>query len=358
VHIRSVANEQEYERFPINSEIEERVLREIYLKPFEMAIKSPNPPKCVMTAYNCVNGTYIDMNSLLQKTLRDEWGFKGLVMSDWGGTNSTVESVLTGCDLEMPGPPEKRGRLLLKHIAENDSTALLEAINASCLRMLGLLKDLNLLGLSREEAVQTRKQPELSSDTAEDRRLLRSVAADSIVLLKNSANMLPLLPSKLQGKKIALISPNAKHGTPGGGGSATMNPQYQTQPLEALRSMLETKGIRADFIYSPGALTHKWLPLVTSDKWSSPPYTKLEGKEQGLLELKYYSTPNFFGEVIDTQHRSSSHVDLFDSAPAFFYTDPNPHSSSLVTLHHLPPGCILSKSHQWEIRACSWMVNF
>lgn len=191
-----------------------------------MAVKSSNPPKCVMSAYNIVNGSHMDMNNLLQKTLRDEWGFKGLVMSDWGGTNSTVESVLAGCDLEMPGPPEKRGKLLLDHLTRNDSPKLLNAIDASCLRILELLQHLKLLDLSPSEALRTRKQPETSSDNPEDRQLLRSVAADSIVLLKNSRGILPLLPSKLTGKKIALIGPNAKNGTPGGGGSTTMNPQY------------------------------------------------------------------------------------------------------------------------------------
>jgi beta-glucosidase len=263
-------------------------------------------------------------------------------MSDWGGTNSTVESVLAGCDLEMPGPPEKRGKLLLKRVTENNSTHILEAIDASCLRILSLLKDLNLLGLSPEEAAQTRKQPETSSDTPEDRRLLRSVAADSMVLLKNSASILPLLPTKLQGKRIALIGPNAKHGTPGGGGSATMNPQYQTQPLGALKSMLDAKNISAEVISSPGALTHKWLPLVTSDRWSAP---SLEGEEQVMLELKYFSTPDFSGEATETQHRSSSHVDLFDSAPKFFYTDPKLHSLVLASV--LTP--FMTGLHTFEI---------
>lgn len=66
-----------------------------------MVIKSTNPPKCVMTAYNLVNGEHMDSNPIIKKILREEWGFKGLVMSDWGGTNSIMESIIAGCDLEV-----------------------------------------------------------------------------------------------------------------------------------------------------------------------------------------------------------------------------------------------------------------
>lgn len=324
----------------MNANIEEKALREIYLKPFEMAIKSPNPPKCVMSAYNLVNGQHMDMNDLLQKSLRDEWGFEGLVMSDWGGTNSTVESILAGCDLEMPGPPEKRGKLLLEYLANNTNPDLLKAIDKSCLRILELLQHLNLLNLSPEEATQTRHQPELSSDTPEDRALLREVAADGIVLLKNSAGILPLLPSALEGKKIALIGPNAKFGTPGGGGSATMNPQYQTQPLEALESMLESKGINAKIIYEPGTYTHKWLPVITPDRWSSGSKT-----EKDPLRVEFFSTPDFSGEVIETQFRTNSYIDLFDSGPALFYNDKSPHSI-LITSFLTPE---TTGTHDFEI---------
>jgi beta-glucosidase len=207
---RSVANEQEFQRFTMNAEIEQKALREIYLKPFELVLKSPHPPRCVMTSYNCVNGTHMDMSPILQNILRAEWGFEGLVMSDWGGTNSTAESVLAGCDLEMPGPPEKRGTKLMERLKTGDVEELLEAVDKSVLKVLRLLEEFNLLGLSPEEAEQTRKQPEMSSDTPEDRELIRSVAAEGIVLLKNDAKLLPIGAASMQGKTLALIGPNAK----------------------------------------------------------------------------------------------------------------------------------------------------
>ncbi|CZR52316.1 related to beta-glucosidase [Phialocephala subalpina] len=333
-----VANEQEFQRFTINTHISPAALREIYLKPFEMVVKSAHPPTCVMSAYNCVNGRHMDMSPLLQNVLRDEWGFEDLVMSDWGGTNSTVESVLAGCDLEMPGPPEKRGKKLLEALTENLVPDLLKEIDKSALRVLKLLDTFKLLGLTPEEATQTRKQPETSSTTSSDLQLVRSVAAESIVLLKNDIKLLPLKPEDLQGKKIAIIGPNSKFGTPGGGGSATMNPQYQTQPLDSLVSILEEKSVLAEVVYEPGALTHKWLPLVTSDRWSSD-------NEGGSLKIEFFATDNCSGEAIETQYRSSSLIDLFDSAPRSFYSDPSPHSLRITST--LTP--LTSGLHEFEL---------
>ncbi|TVY39937.1 Beta-glucosidase B [Lachnellula occidentalis] len=321
-----VANEQEYQRFTINAEIGERALHEIYLRPFEMAVKSENPPKCVMTAYNCVNGSHMDMcNKLIRETLRGDWGFQGLVMSDWGGTNSTVQSVLAGCDLEMPGPAEKRGKFLLKEMVENPTEELSAAIDASCLRVLDLLQHSKLLGLSPEEAQKTRSRPETSSDVKEHQSLLRRVAANSIVLLRNSSNLLPLTPSRLQGKRIAFIGPNALHGTPGGGGSATMNPQYQTQPLAAFKSIISELGIDVEVNHSPGSFIHKWLPLLDSDQWSLASEDS-SGETKNILKLDFFATGDFSGEVVETQYRNSSLLDLFDSAPSFYYEDHNLHS--------------------------------
>ncbi|RDW64054.1 hypothetical protein BP5796_10556 [Coleophoma crateriformis] len=312
-----VANEQEYQRFTINADISERALREIYLRPFETVIKSKNPPKCVMSAYNLVNGAHMDASNILQDILRNEWGFEGLVMSDWGGTNSTVESLIAGCDLEMPGPPEKRGSLLLE-AAQTKPQGLLEAIDASALRVLKLLAELKLLNLSPEDAVKTRRGVETSSDNKDDQKLLREIAADGIVLLKNSNNALPLDPYSLSGKKIALIGPNALNGTPGGGGSATMVPLYQTQPLAAFESALTEMNIPATIKHSPGAFIHKWLPLVDSKF--------VADDNKSMIRLDFFARDDFSGPLVETQYRDSSYVDLFDSAPSAWYEDKKPHS--------------------------------
>lgn len=129
--------------------ISEKALREIYLRPFEMAVHSESPPGCIMTSYNCINGLHADMHPrLLRDIIRDEWKFKGLVMSDWGGTNSTWESFMAGLDLEMPGPPDLRGGKLLKLIKESNDPAATARLDESVFRMLSLLEKLNLLGMT------------------------------------------------------------------------------------------------------------------------------------------------------------------------------------------------------------------
>lgn len=104
-----VGNEQESRRFNIDEIIDERTLREIYLLPFQMAVAAD--PWMLMTSYNKVNSEHVDMSRrLLQDIVRGEWKFKGMVISDWGGTNSVVQSIVAGTDLEMPGPPVMRGK--------------------------------------------------------------------------------------------------------------------------------------------------------------------------------------------------------------------------------------------------------
>jgi beta-glucosidase len=169
-----VANEQEFRRFSVSAEIEEKALREIYLRPFEMLVKSEHPPGCIMTAYNRVNSQHVDMHEqLIKYILREQWGYQGLVMSDWGGTNSTVESVLAGCDLEMPGPPLRRGGKLLEALKNSQDGTLKAAIDQSCTRLLSLAKRLSKLGMSAADAEASRHQPE-TTDIIKKSKVRRS----------------------------------------------------------------------------------------------------------------------------------------------------------------------------------------
>ncbi|KAL0943504.1 beta-glucosidase [Colletotrichum truncatum] len=189
-------NEQETRRLTVDAKVSGRALREIYLKPFEIAIKEANP-WALMTAYNKINGDHADSNEfLLQTVLRREWGWNGLVMSDWGGTNSTAESLNAGVDLEMPGP--SRWRKL------EDVMAALEA---------GKLKKDTINDRSRQvlrfvEQLQGFENPtweepeEHSIDKPEHRSLIREAGSKGIVLLKNQDNILPLTKEKVHGKKI------------------------------------------------------------------------------------------------------------------------------------------------------------
>ncbi len=117
-----VCNDFEFERRSISSEVDERTLREIYLPPFKAAVKKGHV-WAIMSAYNRLNGTHCSCNAFtLQTILRDEWGFDGLVMSDWWGTKSTAQSVNAGQDLEMPGPPLYRGEKLLQAVKDGEVT--------------------------------------------------------------------------------------------------------------------------------------------------------------------------------------------------------------------------------------------
>lgn len=329
-----VANEQEYQRFTIDADISEKALREIYLRPFEMVVRSPTPPGCIMTSYNSVNGSQADMSRwLISQVLREEWGFRGLVMSDWGGTNSTVESLLAGLDLEMPGPPEKRGRALVEAVEtatrRGDTagyTKLQTAIDTSVTRVLSLAQKHGLLGLTPEDASRTRDSPEQSSTTPQDVALMRSIAAAGIVLLKNTTSTLPLRAADLHDKQVAFIGPNALDGTPGGGGSATMNPQYLSQPMASFQRVAAENGASVKVKHALGALACKWLPVFDASQWHAP------GDEtSSLVRVDYFDTQDLSGPLRETQHRNSSIVDVSDSAPLAFQVDPVPKYSFRVT---------------------------
>ncbi|KAL1311460.1 hypothetical protein AAFC00_004405 [Neodothiora populina] len=315
-----VANEQEHDRFATNAEIDEKALREIYLRPFEMLVKSASPPGCFMTAYNCVNGVHMDMNEyLVNQVLRKQWGFKGLVMSDWGGTNSTVESLMAGCDLEMPGPPLRRGG---KIRAALPSKSLEASIDESCGRLLSLAQRLNLLGLSKDEVAATRNRAEETWTSPEDLQTLRQIAADGMVLLKNDLDVLPLKLDVFGGKKISFIGPNAAIGAANGGGSAAMNPQYLTHPLESFKRKLTELDANVDLHFAAGCPAYKWTPLLSPTQW--------EGSE-AMLRIDFFASTDCSGGIFETQHRNSSSIDLFDSGPAALRDGGKPYSLRLTS---------------------------
>ena len=220
------ANEQETERLKVNEIISERALREIYLKPFEIAIKEANP-WAVMTAYNKINGIHADSHPfLLQQVLRGEWGWKGLVMSDWGGTNSTADALNAGLDLEMPGPTRHR---TVQAVIEAVKKGLVseETINDRARNVLELIQKVG--GFENPEIPSER-----SVDNPAHRQLIREVGGQGLVLLKNDG-VLPLRREQVKGKKIALIG-LAKEALIHGGGSASLNAHYRVSPWEGLHN--------------------------------------------------------------------------------------------------------------------------
>jgi len=212
------ANSQEYQRFIISSEIDERTLREIYLPAFETAVKKAQP-WTVMCAYNKLNGTYCSENHKLQvEILKDEWGFEGFVISDWGAVHDRVVSLEGGLDLEMPGPRDLR----VKAVVDAVRSGLLDeaVLDESVRRILNIVF----------KAAETKKGGPF--DIAAHHALARQVAADGIVLLKNNG----ILPLKDQ-KHIAVIGQAAQKAYIQGGGSSHINPTLVDIPFIELQKL-------------------------------------------------------------------------------------------------------------------------
>ncbi|KAJ4152613.1 hypothetical protein NW754_004410 [Fusarium falciforme] len=228
-----------------NVVLTERTLREVHLLPFQLAMRYSNP-WTFMASYNKINGVHVSENSFLLKTiLRDEWGFNGLVMSDWFGTYSTSESVNAGMDLEMPGPTLWRGKAL--SLAVNSRKVSRRAIDDATKNVLTLI--------NKVKAVEHISTPP-RSDSQEQRALIRKIASEGIVLLKNDNKFLPL--TGIKGKKFGLIGDHIKHPALCGGGSSEVEPYYSVTPYDAI---VEEVG-EANVSYAPGCYTFRFSPLL------------------------------------------------------------------------------------------------
>ncbi|KAI0023681.1 family 3 glycoside hydrolase [Xylariomycetidae sp. FL0641] len=266
------ANEQETDRFTVDETVSERALREIYMRPFEIAIKE-SKPWAVMTAYNSVNGQHCDSNQfMLQQVLRGEWGWKGLIMSDWGGTNSTAEAINAGLDLEMPGPALRR-KVPDVVAAVKEGKVSESTINDRVRAVLWLLEKLKAF----EDPVIP---PEQAINKPEHQKLIRETGAHGAVLLKNDNSILPLSKEKVKGKKIALVG-LAKEPLAHGGGSASVNAHYKIAPFDALQTVL---GDSAELVYAKGCHTLRLLPSIHSEDKAIGNVIGLNGKPGFTME--------------------------------------------------------------------------
>lgn len=223
-------NSQETRRMSISADVDERALREIYLPAFETVIREASP-WTVMCAYNRLNGVFCSENyRLLTQILREEWGFDGLVVSDWGAVVDRVEGVKAGLDLEMPGPADENTLILINavrdgRLSEKDMDACAGRVVALALKCAGA-----------PEA----RPPRNHHMTA------RRCAAEGMVLAKNDGGLLPLIPAQ----RVALIGPFGMEPVIGGGGSSTVTPTKVDVPLEEMRvydpPVFYAKGFRTD----------------------------------------------------------------------------------------------------------------
>lgn len=211
-------NNQEYQRMTISSELDERTLREIYLPAFETVVKTAKP-WTVMCCYNRVNGVYgSEHHKLLTEILKNEWGFEGFVVSDWGAVHDRVAALKAGLDLEMPGPRPRRVQAVIEAV---QSGKLEEAVlDESVRRILGIVF----------KAAETPKGG--AFDIAAHHALARKIAAESMILLKNDG-LLPLRDVS----RIAVIGHAAVEAHFQGGGSSHITPTQVDVPLEELKKL-------------------------------------------------------------------------------------------------------------------------
>lgn len=245
-----VCNDSEFERMSMSSELSTRALREIYLRPFELAIRdNKDAPWSLMTGYNRVNGLHCSENKyLLDSILRKQWGWNGMIMSDWYGTYSAEASIKAGLDLEMPGPPAWRADALQRCVVAQKIRVA--ELDARARKVLSLINQVAASGI-----------PENANETGEPKKetveLLRQAAAGANVLLKNSAQLLPLSASTTT--SIAVIGPNADAPVFSGGGSANLRPYKHTTALEGIRAALPSS---VEVHHAIGAHAHKESPLL------------------------------------------------------------------------------------------------
>jgi beta-glucosidase len=227
------ANNQETDRMTVSVDVDERTLREIYLPAFERVVTTAQP-WTVMCAYNKINGTYASEDPwLLTQVLRDEWGFAGLVVSDWGAVNRRDAGVAAGLDLEMPSS------------GGAGTQVILDAVKAGTLRE----ADVDL-AVTRVLTLIDRSLPALAPgqtfDAGAHHALAREAATASAVLLKNEDGILPLAP---QGGPVAVIGEFARSPRFQGAGSSQVNPTRVDTALDGLRTALEP---RREVSFAPG----------------------------------------------------------------------------------------------------------
>ncbi len=220
-------NNQEYDRYTVSSDVDERTLREIYLPAFRAGVEE-GQAACVMSSYNLINGTYSTEHGFLNNVvLKGEWGFKGILMSDWGATHQAVAAASGGLDLEMPYGDHFNLANLLPAL---QSGVISESVVDDKVRR--ILR--TIIGMGFLDRVQTDTSIPLDDPTSSATAL--DVAREGIVLLKNQTGFLPLNPD--QSKSLLVIGADADPGVPAGGGSSYTTPLHTVSLVEGLRNLV------------------------------------------------------------------------------------------------------------------------
>jgi beta-glucosidase len=278
-----VCNDQEHERYSIDAVVHERALREIYLEPFRIAVEE-SQPWSAMSAYNTINGVTASEHPLLDDVLRGEFGFDGVVMSDWFGTYGPGVAA-SGLDLEMPGPARwMHGNRLRGALASGtiDETVIDKKVH----RLLTLL---DRTGARHRKAPET----ERADEPTEHRDLARRLAVESIVLLKNES-VLPIADPR----RIAVIGGLAVATPHQGGGSSAVNPHRVTSIIDGLTNRAPD-GTSVE--WALGCNAHRYPPAL------DPAHVVHAESTPGLL-AEYYPRPDFQGEPVRTLSTDKSRL--------------------------------------------------
>ncbi|KAE8543292.1 hypothetical protein D1P53_000783 [Cryptococcus gattii VGV] len=269
-----IANDQEHERMGQDAVIGERALREVYLRPFHIA-QARADPWSYMTSYNKLNGTHCAEHPwLLKDLLRKEWGFDGLVMSDWMGTYSVSEAINAGLDLEMPGKARWRQLQLVRQMV-NAHKILPATIDERVINLLRWVQKMATLNPDIVYERDDRKEWTRNEDREADAALVRKIGNEAIVLLKNENAVLPIKRGK-----VAVIGPNAKNSVITGGGSARLRPSWRATPWEGL---VNNKPDDIELAYALGCKGSKFLPIFGSE------FTSMDGETPGSFDLLHYA---------------------------------------------------------------------
>lgn len=291
-------NDAEWERHRASVEVDERALRELYLAPFEAAVREAGAWS-VMAAYNRLGGLHCSEHErLLTGILREEWGFDGVVISDWFATRSGPASIRAGMDLEMPGPPRHYGAKLAHAVKAGEADAA--ALDTSVRRVLGLLARTGALDAGAP-------LPERSEDRPEHRALAREAAAAGMVLLRNAGDALPLAGRRPGAggagtpvragivDRLAVIGPNADRAVIQGGGSARVTPHDPVSPLAGIAERAAPAGI--ELLFARGPTCYRTLPaLEAADVEGAIELEVFAGAEPGEAPLRRERTRS--GEVL------------------------------------------------------------
>ncbi len=277
-------NDAEFERHTIDSVVDARALRELYLVPFELAVREGGALG-IMTAYNRLNGPHCsEHHQLITEILRGEWGFEGFVLTDWLSAGSTVGSSAAGLDLEMPGPGAFYGKFLGDAVAAGDvpETELDEHVAH-------LLQVFDRIGALDDDPAWA----STSIDRPEHRALAREAATAATVLLRNEG----VLPFDATGiRTLAVLGPNAERPQMMGGGSANLAAHYEISLLDALRDKL---GDRVDVRYARG---------VDIDRTAAPLHSP--------FAIEYFAGPDLSGEPVARGTYRNGKLLVVDPLPA------------------------------------------